>query len=149
MKKISFLLLIIPTICFSQFKEVTKHSEGKIGQFYDEENKAPFSLTKKEGKYDLCFFNKINSDSEKGMKCLSFNETESSMLDFFNLGLKIFDNADMFIDKYWETPQYKITASKSGNFINLKIWDNYTRINNLSVTPLISKENWKKLFGKS
>jgi hypothetical protein len=53
----------------------------------------------------------------------------------------------MLLDKDWETPQYRIIVSKNGNFIILKIWDNYSK--SLAVTPLISKVNWKALFGKS
>jgi hypothetical protein len=144
MKRFIYMLVIIPTICFSQSEGVSE-AEKPIGQFYDEINKATFSLTKNEENYNLCFFNEI-ADS-KQMKCLTFNEPESSMLSFFAFGSKILESSEMLLDKDWETPQYRIIVSKNGNFIILKIWDNYSK--SLAVTPLISKVNWKALFGKS
>lgn len=146
MKKQFLLLLIIPTICFSQSEEVSKTENRKIGEYYDELNKEAFSLTKSEFNYDLCFLNKVTTNSESQMTCLTFNEPESSMFSFFNYVLKLFDSTEVSLDKEWETPRYRITIRKSGDFITLLAWDNYSR--SLAVTSLISRENWKKLFGK-
>ena len=142
MKELIILLLLIPSFCISQSQEGVITENISVGQFFDEENNSSFSLTKNEGSYNLCFFNTITKSS----KCLLFYEPEISMFSIFDFGLNFFESSELTFSKDLEMPQYIITITKSGNFINLKIWDRHSR--SLAVTSLISKDNWKRLFGK-
>lgn len=150
MKNIFLFFLLFPLLSNAQFREVNKEPTGEIGSFYDEIRNAPFSLSKIQNVYKMCFYNSTFVNAETQMSCLNINESETSMNDFYKYVLLFFNEKEMFKDKYLETNQYRITVSKVGNFVSLKFHDKYSNIrNNSSETSLFSVENWKKLFGKS
>lgn len=149
MKKILYLFILIPGFIFSQFKEISKDKNNEIGKFYDEKNNAPFTLSKTEKVFSLCFFNEINMDSETQMVCLKIDETESSMNDFYLSIKEIFSKSTLSLEKKFETKEYFITAYKFGNFIELKIIDkNEKKRNNYFLTCNFSLKNWNQLFNK-
>lgn len=145
------ILLIIPIFSFSQFRESEKDDNGEIGSFYDETRKAPFSLSKIDSVYKMCFYNTVTMRGETQMICLSFKETEKSMNDFYEYVLNVFSQTEKtYAEKYLETNQYKIKVIGFMGNVSLEFHDKNSNIrNDKSITSIFFVKDWKKLFGKN
>lgn len=146
--KLILILLLIPITSFSQFTE-TKGDTTIVGSFKDDLKNAPFSLKIVEKGYKMSFCTQRFTNSESCMVDVIFNESRESMSEFYNFVSNLFESEKGFVTKYLETEQYKITVSKSGNFIGLtfdfKFVVNNVR-NHREVTSIFSSVNWESLF---